>query len=331
MGTHSSSADLGTKSSGYLSRGLSVPGFLKAFPDERACLDHLFWLRGGHDMACRLCGQQTKWKRVRPPNYQSRCCFTPLNPLRGTPFYRSSKSLWLWFYALMFGFNLSAFPSAGYLGRHLGIDPTTAFDMRRKIREQIAAICDQAAITSLRGQSVFVQNHRFYKVLSAGGRNRSPTNVFVVSSRESAFAFVVKHRHPSLFRAVLDRLGVDREIYACDNDMDFRRVARKLSTYRVKLIHPSKASSQEGWDCFSKGGALGVYLQSVHKKRYRKSNIETLQANLSEFVLRYNFAHDKGMLFPLFLMSLGRITYSDDQVAAQVLRFRRNVPPRFSR
>jgi hypothetical protein len=152
-------------------RGISLNGFLKAFPDEQACLEFLFWVRGGPALTCRLCGRPTRWIDCRHGRlFRSNCCATTVSATRQTLFYQSRIPLWDRLYAIMLTLNLSASPSVGFLARHLDVTENTAWNLLRKMREQFSLICVKGS-RCLRGQTVAVQHVRFRKMQTARGRH----------------------------------------------------------------------------------------------------------------------------------------------------------------
>ncbi|MCK5555268.1 MAG: transposase [Alphaproteobacteria bacterium] len=85
---------------------LSVQDFFKMFPDDDACLEHLFKTRfgKGEKVACPKCGEIGKFRRLaKLPAYTCNCgCH--IHPMVGTPFEASRTSLQKWFYAMYSAF-----------------------------------------------------------------------------------------------------------------------------------------------------------------------------------------------------------------------------------
>ncbi len=287
-------------------RGISLPGFLKAFPDEASCIEYLFWVRGGHQTPCGECGRQTTWFRPHHhPMYRSRCCYVWLSATKGTLFFRA-KSLWEWFYVIILILNLSASPSGAFLARHLGV-PTSggkAWVKLLKIREHMAQICATAS-RSLRGHTVHVENLRLLHVLSHRSRKTRRVSVLVVSSATDVFAFHLPMRRPDYCQRVLDQLEVAPDLYTFDRD--FAALGAGLKNYRVHVITPAtEHEDPDVWRCFAKGRSFAVYLVRSFNKRYGFLTRKYLETYLAEFVFRFNFANDKAMLFPLFMSNLPR-------------------------
>lgn len=101
---------------------------MRRFPDEDACLLHLFFLKHP-DLA-----GSGEWYRIR-----TRKCFSDARgrqafPLSGTIFEKSSTSLWKWFYAIYLFSQSSHGVSAAELQRQLGVTYKCAWRIGTSIR-----------------------------------------------------------------------------------------------------------------------------------------------------------------------------------------------------
>ena len=76
-----------------MSKPMTVTQFLKLFPDDDACLAHLFEIRYGSDPVCPKCGQVgTFHKLAKMPAYTCNCGHH-IHPMVDTPFHRS-RTAW---------------------------------------------------------------------------------------------------------------------------------------------------------------------------------------------------------------------------------------------
>ncbi|HTM96412.1 MAG TPA: hypothetical protein VL100_11430 [Croceibacterium sp.] len=301
---------LGAGLPGHKARGISLEGFLKYFPDDRACLNFLFWARGGHRLRCRLCGQPTRWiPQLTTTMFYSACCKTTLSATRGTMLHKCRLPHWYWFYTLMLTLSLSASPRVTFLARHLDVSDNTAWHILRKLREQFACICAQGSKT-LRGQAVFVKTLKIKNVQTARGRHTVPVSVLAIATDRNAFAYVMPRRHPADARRILDALGVPRTLSV----YDVRPRDPLLAVQGYRLEHLTAATRNDDparWRAAANGIRLATYLRYNMSRWPVSVRRSYLQDYLAEFVLRYNFAHDKAMLFPLFMTSLDRVKYNE--------------------
>jgi hypothetical protein len=244
--------------------------------------------------------------------FYSACCKTTLSATRATIFHKSRIPHWSWFYAIMLTLNLSASPSGGFLARHLDVSGNTAWHMLRKMREQYGRICAQGS-KCLRGETVCVRHLSLRKMKTARGRHTLPLNVLAVATERNAFAYVMPRRHPREAEHILDALGVRRRLL-CDIDPD--AVLQGLRGYRLDLPgEADRAARSDRWAAVANCVRFGLYLQYNLRRWPVSVRRSYLQSYLAEFILRYNFAHDKAMMFPLFMASLGTVEYSEERPA----------------
>src|SRR3954447_16511505 len=125
----------------------SVMEFNRDFPDDAACLEHLWRTRhapDGEHAECPKCQQVTVFKRYatkqQRQSWTCTACGHHLHPTAGTIFHRSSTSLRLWFYAIHLITSTRCGISAKQLERELGVHYQTAWRMFNRIRNDL--MCD---------------------------------------------------------------------------------------------------------------------------------------------------------------------------------------------
>jgi len=119
----------------------SLVEFMRAYPDDTACLDRLWRSRfapDGHHADCPKCGRERKFHRVKSrPSYSCDTCGHHLHPMKGTIFERSSTSLHLGFYCVFLMTQTRCGISAKQLERELGVSYPTAHRMMKKVRTEL--------------------------------------------------------------------------------------------------------------------------------------------------------------------------------------------------
>lgn len=122
----------------------SIHEFLRDFPDDAACLEHLWRTRHSQDgehAHCPKCDCSQRFKRYetkqRRQSWTCTACGHHLHPTAGTIFHRSSTSLRLWFYAIHLITSTRCGISAKQLERELGVHYETAWRMFNKIRTEL--------------------------------------------------------------------------------------------------------------------------------------------------------------------------------------------------
>ena len=119
--------------------------FMREFPDDAACMEHLWRSRfapDGEHAFCERCAKVRPFKRygnkTRPRHvYTCTACSLQISPTAGTIFHKSSTSLHLWFYAIWLITSTRCGISAKQLERELGVTYKTAWRMFNLIRNRL--------------------------------------------------------------------------------------------------------------------------------------------------------------------------------------------------
>jgi transposase-like protein len=120
---------------------LTIREFYEMFPDDEACLQHVFASRFGQGYACPKCTKASRWSRMTSERaFACQWCGHHLHVTVGTPFEDTRTPLQLWFYAIyLFTTSRHGVP-AKELERKLGVTYKTAWRMGQHIRKHMAAI-----------------------------------------------------------------------------------------------------------------------------------------------------------------------------------------------
>jgi transposase-like protein len=125
-----------------MSQSYSLDDFRAEFPNDAACLEHLWRARfagDGEHAECPRCKRARKFHKVASrPSWSCDSCGHHIHPRAGTIFAKSSTSLWLWFYALYLMSSTRCAISAKQLARELGVGYKTAWRTRDLIRRALA-------------------------------------------------------------------------------------------------------------------------------------------------------------------------------------------------
>src|SRR5436190_23182696 len=128
-------------------RPLSIQEFLQMFPDDDACLEHLFKVRYGPGFACQRCGLIGKFHKLsKMPAYSCQGCGDHVHPMVGTPFYKSHTPLQKWFYAMYLFTTTRHGVPAKELQRQLSVNYKTAWRMGQQIRDYLALVDGNAPL-----------------------------------------------------------------------------------------------------------------------------------------------------------------------------------------
>lgn len=119
----------------------TIAAFFRQFPDDEACLQHLFEIRFGQDFSCPRCERPSKWFRIKAERaYSCQWCGHHLHPTVGTPFAKTRTPLQLWFYAIFLFTTTRNGVAAKELQRQLGVTYKTAWRMADEIRKHMAQV-----------------------------------------------------------------------------------------------------------------------------------------------------------------------------------------------
>lgn len=130
-----------------MSKPQTVCQFFKQFPDDEACLTHLFEARFGQGYECPKCERPSNWYRIKAERaYSCQWCGHHLHVTVGTPFEQTRTPLQLWFYAIFLFTTTRSGVAAKELQRQLGVTYKTAWRMADLIRKHMAGIEGEAAI-----------------------------------------------------------------------------------------------------------------------------------------------------------------------------------------
>jgi len=120
----------------------SVLQFMKQFPDDDTCLEHLFVTRFGKasELDCPKCGEIGKFRRLTDMPAWTCNCGHHIHPMVGTPFERSTTPLQKWFYAMyLFTTSRHGVP-AKELQRQLSVTYKTAWRIGHEIRKYMSKV-----------------------------------------------------------------------------------------------------------------------------------------------------------------------------------------------
>jgi transposase len=120
--------------------------FMREFPNDAACLEHLWRSRyspDGEHAECPKCDRERVFRRYQTKqgrqSWTCTGCGHHVHPTAGTIFEGSSTSLHLWFYAMYLMASTRCGISAKQLERELGVAYRTAWRMMNRIRNKLMA------------------------------------------------------------------------------------------------------------------------------------------------------------------------------------------------
>lgn len=186
-----------------MSKPLTVRQFFGQFPDDEACLTHLFNVRFGQGYACPACERPSNWYRIKAERaYSCQWCGHHLHPTVGTPFEQTRTPLQLWFYAIYLFTTTRNGVAAKELQRQLGVTYKTAWRMAGLIREHMADV-DGEAMLGGTGKTVEVDETLIGGKRPRHGKGRHLENKTVVLGMVERGGEVVTKIVPNVRSATL--------------------------------------------------------------------------------------------------------------------------------
>ncbi|HEX6687484.1 MAG TPA: IS1595 family transposase [Solirubrobacterales bacterium] len=287
----------------------SVTEFLRDFPDDAACLEHLWRTRhspGGERAYCPKCDSERIFKRYATKqgrqSWTCTGCGHHVHPTAGTIFHKSSTSLHLWFYAMYLMTSTRCGISAKQLERELGVHYKTAWRMFNKIRSELMKDDNKP----LKGDVEIDET-------SWGGKPRrrlrtrreqaewreAKTTVLGMVERGGRIKLrvIASRRGEPLSGAVRANVNPHSIIFT-DDWRPYRPLAPEYAGHRV--INHSAGSYVEG-DIYTNTieGFFGN-LKTGMRGTYKKVSRKWLQSYLDEYAWRHNQRREPhGMFFAL--------------------------------
>lgn len=285
--------------------------FQREFPDDAACLEHLWRNRhspDGEHAHCPRCDCRRVFKRneTKQQRQSWTCtgCGHHLHPTAGTIFHRSSTSLQLWFYAMYLMASTRCGISAKQLERELGVHYKTAWRMFNKIRNEL--MNEGQREQPLKGDVEIDET-------SWGGRPRrklrtrkeqaewreAKTTVLGMVERGGRIKLrVIKARRGEPLSGAV-RANVNPEaIIFTDDWMAYKPLSREYAGHSV-INHSAGVYVQGNIHTNTIEGFFGN-LKTGMRGTYKQVSRKWLQSYLDEYAWRYNQRREpRGMFFAL--------------------------------
>lgn len=193
----------------------NVQAFFKQFPDDDACLEHLFEASYGQGHECPKCERSAKWYRIKAEKaFSCQWCGHHLHPMVGTPFQQSRTSLQLWFFAIFLFIKTRNGVSAKELERQLGVTYKTAWRMGHEIRKHMANVDGEAPLGGI-GKIVQIDETYVggYKKGGYGGKGKAIVLGMMENDGNVMTKVVTDRREFTLFPHIATNVAIGSEIH----------------------------------------------------------------------------------------------------------------------
>jgi transposase len=285
-----------------MSKPISIQEFMQMFPDNNACLEHLFKVRYGANFACPRCGEIGKFHKLsKMPAYTCQCG-DHIHPMVGTPFYNSHTPLQKWFYAMYLFTTTRHGVPAKELQRQLGVNYKTAWRMGQKIREYLGFVDGDAPLSG----HIEVDETMIGGKRSGGKRGRGAPGKAVVFGMFERRGDVMTKIVENVRRATLEPHILANVKRGSTVSTDELKSYAKLARYGY--THGAVNHGAEEWikGIHHTQGIEGFW--SILKRSIRGTHVHVsrkhLAKYLAEFEFRWNLRDDPEAMFPLLLKRL---------------------------
>jgi transposase-like protein len=288
---------------------MSIQEFMRLFPNDDACLDHLFKVRYGKNFKCPRCGTVGKFHRLaKLPAYSCQKCGDHVHPMVGTPFHRSHTSLQKWFYAMYLFTTTRHGVPAKELQRQLTVNYKTAWRIGHKIREYLGAVDGDSPLGG-EGVHVEIDETMLGGRRKGGKRGRGAAGKTVVLGMVERDGDLIAREVPDTREGTLVShiaQNVQRgSTVSTDELASYARISR------IGYNHGSVNHAQDEWVRDGHHTNTIEAFWSILKRSIKGTHVHVSRRHLAkylrEFEFRWNFRHDPTGMFPLLLRALATL------------------------
>jgi transposase len=285
----------------------SLMEFSREFPDDAACLEHLWRSRFAEDGEHAYC-PKPKCRRVRKfhkvksrPSWSCDSCGHHIHPTAGTIFHKSATSLQLWFYVMYVMTSTRCGVSAKSIEREIGVGYKTAWRMCNLIRTHLmeqddsyqlagSVEADETAyggrpkVSATRGMTpseaqkyAKARKTGIVAMVERGGRVRA-----YVKPREGALETVSLHVSPAA-TVYTDEWAGYRNLHS--THPTHHTIKHTDRVYASGAVH---TQTIEGFFGNMKNGIAG---------NYHGVSVKWLQSYVNEYAWRYNYRGNGRSMF----------------------------------
>jgi transposase len=284
-----------------MAKSLTIQDFVRMFPDDDACLEHLFGLRYGASFKCPRCGEIGKFHKLsKMPAYTCQCG-EHIHPMVGTPFGRTHVPLQKWFYAMYLFTTTRHGVPAKELQRQLSVNYKTAWRIGHELRKYLGFVDGDDQLSGhVEADETMIGGRR------PGKRGRGASGKTVVFGMLEREGDVITRVVDNVRRATLEPHIVANVHKGSTVSTDELKSYAKLARlgYEHGAVNHAKdiwvdgvhhTNSLEGFWSLLKRSIKGTHVH-VSKRHLAKY--------LAEFEFRWNLRGDQNAMFPLLLKRL---------------------------
>ena len=283
----------------------TITDFMRRFPDDDACLDHLMKLRYGETLECPKCSKEGRFARLtKHPAYACPWCGHHIHPMVGTPFHRSHVPLQKWFYALYLFTTTRHGVPAKELQRQLGVAYRTAWRMGHQLRKYMGDVDGDDGLSG----HVEVDETMIGGRRKGGKRGRGAPGKTVVFGMVERAGDMITRVVPNVRRITLEQHILEHVETGSRISSDELASYAKLG--RHGYDHGAVNHSADEWARGDTHVNTAEGFWSRLKNSIRGTHVHVsarhLPKYLVEFEYRFNMRHRPDAMFERLLLAFGR-------------------------
>ena len=287
-----------------MAKQFTIKDFMKQFPDDDACLDHLMTVRYGKTLECPKCLKTGNFSRLKKlPAFSCPWCGHHIHPMQGTPFERTHTPLQKWFYAMYLFTTTRNGVAAKELQRQLGVTYKTAWRMGHEIRKYMGWVDGEGPIGGQGRNPVEIDKAFMGGKDKQGEDDKAIVLGMVERGGEIITRVIPNRREVTVAREIVRVVSFGARV-ATDEASAFGKL-REYGYAHGTVNHSAKeyvrgevhTNTIEGFWSWLKRGVNGthVWVSPKHLPKY-----------LGEFEYRFNLRKQPALMFDLLLTAFPR-------------------------
>lgn len=289
--------------------GTSLREVMLRFPDEDACIAHIFDVRFGQGYPCPGCGRPSRWYRIRRfRRYGNNCCGGhQITPTAGCLFDRTRLPLTEWFHILLLFANSKNGLPTHFVQRHFGVTQANAHKIVDRARTHIALLEGVRRVGGP-GQLVYVDEALMRGIRTEGLRGKGRAIILGMTDGRTVTTAIIPNRRTATLVKVIKERVIAGSIIVTDSLASYKRLtdhgwSRSIVNHAQNIYVNEEGISQSRIEAY-----WGV-LKRVHRATYLHVARKNLWKYVNEFNFRYNRRHRSHETFWDMISMFPAMTY----------------------
>lgn len=291
-----------------MTKPMTVQEFFQQFPNDDACLDHLFTVRYGADPVCPKCGQIGKFHRLaKMPAYTCNCGHH-VHPMVDTPFHRSRTPLQKWFFAMFLFTTTRNGVAAKEIQRQMGVTYKTAWRMANLIRKYMRWVDGDTPLGGTGGGIVEADEVQIGGHAPRGKDNKTLVMGVVERGGEIITRVVQRRDEATLVAGMIAHHVRPGSRIATDKAYAFRDLPKY--GYQHGSVDHGAGEYARDWVHTNTLDGFWSWFQRAVVSTHVHVSAKWLHQYLGEFEFRFNLRKHPHLLFPLLVASFQRSSFA---------------------